>query len=94
MKIETLKDLDKLISLCRKRGVETVKVDNIEFRLSDQEPVRTEPRRSSTVMQATGIAPGGVTDDTKILTDELTPDQLLFYSAQGHNEIPDFDGMS
>ncbi len=33
MKVVDQKDLAKLIALCRKTGVESIKVDNIEFHL-------------------------------------------------------------
>lgn len=94
MKIESIKELDALIKLCRKRGIESVKVDNIELRLSDVAPVETQPKRSPRQLDTTGISPGGITDDTKILTEELSYEQMLFYSSEGRNETPDFDGMS
>lgn len=40
MKIETLKQLESLIDLCSKKGVETVKVDGIELTL--REVVKTK----------------------------------------------------
>lgn len=82
MKIDSLKDLDKLILLCRKRGIETVKIDNIEFRLSDSLPQpKTQPKRSSFVTEASGSSV-----DKILSPDALTEDQLLFYSAEGRSE--------
>jgi len=78
MEIKSLKELDKLMLLCRKRGVLTIKVDNIEFRLDDQ-PIQAKPTQpmATTVYQ-------GITEDTKIDTpDSLTEEQLMFYSAGG-----------
>lgn len=93
MTVNSLKDLDKLITLCRKRGVQSIKVDGIEFHLG------AEPRsakRSAIMAEAfpdiptiTPYTPGGINEsteivgiDTNIVTDELTEEQLLYYSAR------------
>jgi hypothetical protein len=33
MKIDSLKDLEQLVKLCRKTGIDAIKIDNIEFTL-------------------------------------------------------------
>jgi hypothetical protein len=42
MTIQNLKELSKLIDLCRKKGIDQIKIDNIELRLG------TPPRRGQT----------------------------------------------
>ena len=37
MKIDTLKDLEAMLKICRKQGVESVKVDGLEIKLGDIE---------------------------------------------------------
>ena len=77
MKIETIKDLDKLMQLCRKRGISAIEVDNIKFNLG-VEPVAQKQPQYSPQPQMPTYSPGGITPDT---TDGLTEDQLLFYSV-------------
>lgn len=82
MKIESIKDLDKVIALCRKRGIRAIKIDNIEFQLDDAAPKAT--RHVDTTPTIPAYAPGGITADTKIdMPDELTPEQLLNWSVGG-----------
>lgn len=72
MKIENLKDLNKLIQLCRKTGVEAITVDGIELKLGN-DPIKPSKRVSN--------RPNYEQDTVK--TDELTPEQMLFWSSQG-----------
>lgn len=85
MKIDSIKDLTKLVQLCRKTGVLSIKVDGIELTLG-AEPLKKayKPTSYSIPSATSNTAYGEIDEDTKILTDELTPEQLLFYSAQGH----------
>jgi hypothetical protein len=87
VKLDSLKDLDKLLVLCNKRGVKTMKIDNLEFHL---EPDLVTPARSTksqvketaSQLQVPGFAdPGTIPNDG---WDTLTDEQKLFYSAQGH----------
>jgi hypothetical protein len=83
--IGSLKDLDKLIKLCRQRGIQSIKVDNVELHLGDA-PVKYTRQVSSTKYIADNF--GNIDENSKIETpDELTEDQLLFYSAQGHEQV-------
>lgn len=76
MVISSLKELDKLMLLCRKRKVLSIKIDNIEFRLDDQQ----ETHRS--VQPTATSAFSGITEDTKIDTpDSLTEEQQLMWSV-------------
>lgn len=72
MKIDNLEDLDKLILLCRKRGLSTLEVDGIKFQLGDPPASnykkRTGPER--TPAQQT-----------------LTEDEILFWSSNPHPQV-------
>jgi len=86
MKLETIKDLEKVIKLCRKLGVDAIKVDGVEFALG-REPVRAKASVPY-AGQELSLMPNGITEDTKIEVEGLTDEQLMFYSAvQG--EIPE-----
>lgn len=77
-----IKELKKIIELCRKTGVTEFKIDNIEFKLG-AEPYKA-PQVTKAAQNVT-YAPGGITADTRIQTDELTDEQLLYYSAVSHD---------
>ncbi len=79
MKLDTLSDLKKLIALCRAQGVTAIKLDSVELTLGEA-PQRIVKIKETAKHYPT-IAPGGITDDTRISTEELTEEQLLFYSA-------------
>lgn len=69
--IESLKDLEKLLKLCRKQGVLDIKLGQVEFRLGDLPAMR----------------PGDVEAEESPYSNfpqgELTPEQLIFYSSGG-----------
>lgn len=91
MTISSLKDLQKLLKLCRQQGVTSIKVDGIELTLnlneqrtrsyidSDAFPeanIRVPQYTQINVQDTEGIEP-------KIdMPDELSPEQLMFYSAK------------
>jgi hypothetical protein len=80
MTISSLKDLQKLMALCRKQGVKSLTVGDITFELGEQAFISTV--KPSVKASSEVYVPGAVGPDTKIeLPDELTPEQLLFYSA-------------
>jgi len=75
--IESLKELEKLLKLCRKQGVQKIKFDNVELELGD------------IPHEAGGSISNEINDPYKgFPTGELTPEQLMFYSAGG---IPEND---
>lgn len=81
-------ELEKLLAVCRKNGVSSVKIDNVEFHIH---PDHLSPPKAKKATKANTTVPtytpGGITVDTKIdMPDELTPEQLMFYSAQGHGD--------
>lgn len=69
--IESLRDLEKLLKLCRKQGVLEIKLGSVELKLGD---LPTENGTTSTEAEAPyqGFPQG-----------ELTPEQLIFYSSGG-----------
>ncbi len=97
MTISNLKDLQKLIALCRRTGVQQVRVDGIELFLTDEPQRYQRPSKATKTQEnvTSGIAPGGVTEDTKIAVasdwDLLTDEQKLFYSSRP--ETPTLEGQ-
>ncbi len=79
MKIETLQDLKKVIKLCRETGVNTITVDGIVIELGLEPTKETKSVRASSINT---FAPGGITEDVKIVTEELTDEQRLFWSSE------------
>lgn len=87
MKIESTKDLKKLIQLCRTMGVEAIEVDGVKMNLGPTPVIVSKTRykaQPETQVSNTTLAPGGITEDIRIPTNGLTDEQLLFYSAQDH----------
>ncbi len=93
MKIETLKDLKEAILLCRKQGVQSIKIDNVEFHLGDlpvvQKRVKKQQVSLDNLPKQKTFLPNEVTEDSKIIneiaaidSDELTDEQKLFWSSQ------------
>jgi hypothetical protein len=86
MTISDLKDLEKLIKLCRKTGVSNITIDGIVLELG-YEPLKTFKGKPMRPMLNKIL--GEVGEDTPIIdniqTDELTEEQLLYYSAVPHD---------
>jgi hypothetical protein len=75
MVISSIKELDRLMKLCRKNGVSAIEIDNIKFNLGP-EPITQEPRQ----ILGSPIVTGSF-DPGQIVTDELTEEQKLFGSS-------------
>ncbi len=76
MTISDLKDLKKLIQLCRHQGVDRITVDGITLELGSAPIKETQSTRNATPN------PGIVTEDTSIETfDSLSEEQKLFWSS-------------
>lgn len=91
MKIESLKELENVIKLCRRTGVEHIIVDGVELNLGPAPIIyRKEAKPASTKERVDRILNPGVahtpTEETIITSDSLTDEQLLFYSAQGNEQ--------
>lgn len=89
MKIDSLKQLDRLLALCQKRGVTTITVDGINLTLAPTNKPKTARQKHTTVFpEETVSVPqynGGVDAELavdKIDDETLTDEQLLFYSAR------------
>lgn len=83
MNLPDLKQLDKLIALCRKRGIKSVKIDNIELTLSeDAPPTRTRGKKANSVKTSDSSSDTPSEDGWDSLSDE----EKLFYSASGMPE--------
>lgn len=62
------------MKLCRKQRIDTIKIDNLEFRL-ELPPEAEKPQRQPKAFT------GMVTEDTPITTDALTEEQMLMWSS-------------
>ncbi len=80
MQLPDLKELDKLIALCRKRGVSVVKMGELELTLSDSAPA-SKPRGKAA--KKAHEAPGDP-ESFDLLSDE----EKLFWSVGGDMKDP------
>jgi len=87
VQIESLKDLEKLIKLMRKTGVDRIEIDGIKLELG------TLPETGKYSPKTGEKAPIGVIDESTQLPyviqtpDALTDEQLLMWSATGGQEL-------
>lgn len=96
MKIESLKDLQKIIQLCRKLGVEAIEIGGLKMNLGPTPVIVQNNRQKYTPgiqeetkvnPYATPYAPGGITESVSVPTENiLTEEQLLFWSAEGESQ--------
>ncbi len=85
MKIESLKDLEKLVKLCRKAGIQTLKADGIEFTLG-VEPYKAPRQRFEDPMASTQIPTPNIMDN-----DQLDPIQAAkLHAAQQLKQLQDY----
>lgn len=93
MKVENLKDFNKLVKLCRQLGVDSIRVGDVECRLGPlplkkvDRSLRTSPYSLPLTdpLANAQIANNIEYVDDVIETDELTEEQKLFYSATGES---------
>lgn len=83
MQLESLKDLEKLVKLCRKLGVDKIEVDGVKVELgAPPEIVDSRKNRISNLQENQVFIPGGIDQDTRIdMPDELTEEQKMFWSS-------------
>lgn len=76
--IESLSDLRKLLKLCREQGVDEIDVHGVKLKFGDMPTVMSKGMSDAELESKDPYAnfPQG----------ELTPEQLMFYSAGGHPE--------
>jgi hypothetical protein len=77
--IESLKDLEKLLRLCRKQGVQEIKLGSVELKLGDL------PDHETRGSQVQDLIPSD-NPYANFPDGELTPEQLMFYSSGGKPE--------
>lgn len=73
--IETLKDLESLLKLCRKQGVTEVVLPTVSFKLGEP------PKKKSEIEMEEEEEPVGDLYDTP-----LTPEELVFMANGGRDE--------
>lgn len=93
MTITSTKDLEKIIILCQKHGVTAIELDGIKLNLGPkptgkrrykQVPMDLSPEANLKVPQFTPMAK---TIADQIDTDELSDEQLMFYSARAETPV-------
>lgn len=87
--VKDLKGLKKFLQLCRQQGVESIRIEGLEVHLGALPTKAYRSRKPSksfmdTMTPPDIFVPGGVMPEEKIETDELSDEELLFYSSQGH----------
>lgn len=81
--IEGLKELEKLLKLCRKQGVMSLEFDNVKFHLGDLPPESITTQTSDATDNPYQGFPSGV----------LSPEELQYYSVHGWQpQAPDARG--
>lgn len=73
--ITSLKDLERLLKLCRKQGVTEIKLGIVELKLGDM------PNE-----QSSSLVPDASDPYANFPNGELSPEQLAFYSSGGTPE--------
>lgn len=79
MNLPDLKQLDKVVALCRKRGIKSIKIDNVEITLSEDAP-KTTKRKSR---KAVSLDQLPETEATSFESDTPSELELLFASCGG-----------
>ncbi len=92
MTIHDIKDLEKVMKLCQKHGVSSIKIDGIEFNIQPKHTAKHSridydafpeasipvPKYSPVSVQDTANAVIEAID----MPDELSEDQMLYYSSK------------
>ena len=81
MNLPDLKELSRVIALCRKQGVKSIKIDNVELTLQDVAPLPAKRNRKPKAQVPTDFG-----SNDEYTSEEPTELDLLFYSAGG---VPD-----
>lgn len=83
MDLPNLKELNKIIQLCRKSGVKVFELGELRITLTDAAPMRPSRVASSTAQKGS-IQPNSVPDSMP------TEEELLFMSAGGPPDLSGF----
>jgi hypothetical protein len=88
MTINSLKDLQKLVQLCRKQGIKAIEVDGIKLQLGE---LPTNPAKITDVFpEVNPFDPGQIEENVapdKIETDAMSEDDMLYWSADSQEAI-------
>lgn len=84
--MQNLKDLKKLIALCRAQGVTSIEMDGIKLELGAIAPKTRAPKTYTMPDFDPGQVPSFEPVQDEITTDELSAEDLLFYSATAHGD--------
>ena len=80
MTLQSLKQLESLIKICKKHGVESIEIDNIKMNISLLHSSSQKTKESI-------LMPNGITDQTIIPTPNMpTAEELLYWSSEGQSE--------
>lgn len=80
MKLPELKDLARVIDLCRKKGVSSITIGDMKLEFREEAPVSHYKRKQ--VKEETDP----VNPFVNFPEGELTPEQLMYYSSGGMPE--------
>lgn len=80
-----LKELQKLIQLCRKHNVLSIKLSGVELTLSEEAPAPAKPRGKSSTAKASQMP----LRDKEDLQREITEEDLLLWSSNYRDFLPD-----
>jgi len=83
MNLPDLKDLEKVIDLCRKKGVGSITIGEIKLELREEAPPSNYKKRKANAQE-----PDPVDPYSNFPAGTLTEEQLMYYSAGG---IPEED---
>lgn len=92
MDIKTAKDLEKVIRLCRKLGVDAMEIGNIKFNLGATPQKQTKSFNPALDIPEAGLkipqfTPSEVSETPdNIKTTDLSDEDLLFYSATDNSQ--------
>lgn len=80
--IKDLKDLKKLMILCREQGIDAFEIGEIKFNLG----TKPQPKVRKTKEKETVLAPGGITEEVQIPTDSISEHDMLFWSVTDNQQ--------
>ena len=91
MKIENLKQFKALVKACRSLGVDAIEVGDIKIALGKEPVPHRAPSIDATAFHEASIRvplyDGPISEPESIPDAGLTEDQMMFYSAQGHDQV-------
>lgn len=83
MEIKDLTELKAVVQACRKLGVESIKIGHIEFHLGAPQSKAIRRAKATTPTESAYVPGAGtITSEVKVNTDELTEEQLMYYSSR------------